>query len=75
MTFNDQLKMALQLSNDGFTPGPGALGNYTHDLDLSKIQELPSGLHTNDAQNSMNDEDTVHMNKSPTHLNVLEQIR
>ena len=55
--------------------------NYTQDLDLSKIQELPSGIPTNDAQNSMHEEDTsltpkVNPNKPTTaSINVLEQIR
>lgn len=31
---------------------PGTFGTYSQDLDLSKIQELPSGLHTENDDNT-----------------------
>jgi hypothetical protein len=72
IAFNEQLKMALRLPKEGSTPNQG----YAHDLDLSKIPEIPSGR---DAGNSTIEEDMsltpkVHLNVS-SHFSVLDQLR
>ena len=77
--FNEQLKMALQISPNlklmGTTnsPYPHEPPLYTHDLDLSKIQEQPSHLNTNDENE--NDDNTPRINKSPRQVGIAEMVQ
>lgn len=75
IAFNDQLKMALRLPHQpqqSSTPKQG----YDNDLDLSKIQEIPSGrdLATDTIEEDGSLTPKVHLNV-PSHLSVLEQLR